>query len=233
MPKERLIGTATAIGIDVGATRLHLVGLDSGGVVAVAEVLPPEELDSVLDSAGRNAWVAIDAPDEQRHPRHLADEALSPKFRPARCAEVALGRRGYWVPWVTPALGSEAAGWMLTGFRVWQECRQLGLRTIEVYPHAAFRALAGPANLPKKTTLAGARRRVELLEAAGLRVEHLTMWSHDSLDAAVAAVVARDARVGTAENILCNHMDGSAHDGSSIWLPAPVQNLLPGRGTTS
>jgi predicted nuclease with RNAse H fold len=228
MPKERLIGKVTAIGIDVGANSLHLVGLDSGGGVTVAEVLPPDELDSVLGSVGRDAWVAIDAPDEQRHPGHLADEALSPKFRVARCAEVALGRRGYWVPWVTPVLGKEAPSWMLTGFRVWQECRRLGLRTIEVYPYAAFRALAGSGSLAKKTTLEGRRRRVELLEAVGVRAEQFAN-SHDSLDAAVGAVVARDARAGTAENVLCNHVDGSAHDGSSIWLPAPVRSSLAGR----
>jgi predicted RNase H-like nuclease len=111
---------------------------------------------------------------------------------------------------------------MLTGFRVWQETRGLGLHTIEVYPHAAFRGLAGPGKLDRKGTLAGTRRRVELLEAAGVRAEHLAMWSHDSLDAAVGAVVARDARAGRAENVVCVHPDGDRDDGSSMWLPAAV-----------
>lgn len=210
----------TAIGIDVGAAALHIVGLDKGGLVTLAEVLSPEELDPFLDSLEHETWVAIDAPDEQREPRHLTDETLPPKFRAARCAEVALGRRGYWVPWVTPGIGSEAPGWMLTGFRVWREARGRGLRTIEVYPHAAFRALAGPGKLAKKTTVTGTRHRVALLEAAGVRAENLPMWSHDSLDAAVGAVVARDAAAGTAENVRCQHRDGERDDGSSIWLPA-------------
>jgi predicted nuclease with RNAse H fold len=209
----------TTVGIDVGATALHVVGLDDDGSITLADTLSPDELNPILAKLEHETWVAIDAPDEQREPRHLTDETISPKFRAARCAEVALGRRGYWVPWVTPGIGTEAPGWMLTGFRVWGEARSRGLRTIEVYPHAAFRALAGPGKLAKKTTVIGTRQRVALLKAADVRAEGLAMWSHDSLDAVVGAVVARDAAAGTAENVRCQHPDEEPDDGSSIWLP--------------
>jgi predicted nuclease with RNAse H fold len=213
------MGEVVALGIDVGATALHLVGLEAGGAVALPEVETPGNLSGLLRNLKPGTWVAIDAPDQQRNSLHVADETLAPKFRTARCAEVALGRRGHWVPWVTPALGREAPGWMVTGFRVWQETRDAGMQAIEVYPHSAFRVLVGAGKLAKKQTPAGMRQRVELLQAAGVRVEGLVM-SHDFLDAAVAAVVARDARAGTAERVLCDHADGTEHDGSSLWLPA-------------
>jgi predicted nuclease with RNAse H fold len=213
------MGEVVALGIDVGATALHLVGLEASGAVVLAEVETPDNLGRLLRSLRPGTWVAIDAPDEQRDPLHFADETLAPKFRTARCAEVALGRRGHWVPWVTPALGTEAPGWMATGFRVWQETRDAGMRAIEVYPHSAFRVLVGAGKLAKKQTPEGMRQRVELLEAAGVRVEGLVM-SHDFIDAAVAAAVARHAHAGTAERVLCDHPDGTEHDGSSIWLPA-------------
>ena len=212
-----------ALGIDVGATKLHLVGLDAGDRIALATVEAPDNLSQVLAQLIPGTPVAIDAPDEQRDPLHFTDETLAPKFRSARCAEVALGRRGHWVPWVTPVRGSEAPGWMLTGFRVWQQVRRAGMHAVEVYPYAAFRVLAAGGKLAKKQTPLGMRQRIELLRAAGVRVETLTRWSHDSVDAAVAAVVARDAQAGTAESVLCDHADGTEHDGSSIWLPEPLQ----------
>ncbi len=40
------------------------------------------------------------------------------------------------------------------------------------------------------------------------------MWSHDSLDALMAALIARDRTEGRAEMVTCGH------DESAIWLPA-------------
>lgn len=161
-----------ALGIDVGATKLHLVGLDAGDRVALATVEAPDNLSQVLAQLMPGTRVAIDAPDEQRDPLHLKDETLAPKFRSARCAEVALRRRGHWVPWVTPVRGSEAPGWMLTGFRVWREVRRAGMHAIEVYPYAAFRVLAVGGTLAKKQTPLGMRQRIELLKAAGVWVRN-------------------------------------------------------------
>jgi len=215
------MGCTFAVGLDLGESTLHLVGLAEDGVVTLAEVLSPDDLGHVLTQIDLDAWVAIDAPDEQRDPRHLEDLNLSPKFRPARCAEIALGKqRGYWVPWVTPQSGEPCPGWMTTGFETWQTARRLGVQAIEVYPHAAFRVLAGGRQLAKKNTAVGAARRVELLERAGVAADFLAMWSHDSVDAAVAAVVARDARLGLADEVQCAYGDAVEHDGSAIWLPA-------------
>ena len=42
------------------------------------------------------------------------------------------------------------------------------------------------------------------------------MWSHDGIDALGAALTAHQKRIGTAREI---RHDGSACDGSAIWLP--------------
>ena len=85
---------------------------------------------------------------------------------------------------------------------------------IEVFPYAAFRVLTRPARLAKKTSVAVIRQRISALEAAGFSVEHVELWSHDSLDAAVAALVALQRRDGRANPVTCGH------DESAIWLPA-------------
>jgi predicted nuclease with RNAse H fold len=162
--------------------------------------------------------VAIDAPAEQGEPRHRDDPSLSPKFQLARCGEIALGvRRGFWVPWVTPPRGRSVPGWMATGFALWQQVHELGLRGIEVYPYAAFRVLASGGRLPKKSTVTGRQERARLLEQAGLDAVRLP--SHDALDAAVAALVADEGRRGVADEVRCDPASGREHDGSSIWLP--------------
>jgi len=155
--------------------------------------------------------IAIDAPAQLSGAPHAGDETLSPKFRAARCAEVALGRaQGIWVSWVAPA-GPPLPGWMAVGVGLH---RRLAPRAavIEVYPHAAFHLLAGrrPA---KKQSAAGMRERVELLTAAGV-VPPDEGLSHHAIDALAAALVARDRLAG------CAHAVGCGHDDSLIWLPA-------------
>jgi predicted nuclease with RNAse H fold len=210
-------GDAVVVGIDVGARALHVVGLDAAGRVVLSQVTTPDGLISGLRGLRAGSWVAIDAPAGQGEPRHRDDATLSPKFQMARCGEIALGvRRGFWVPWVTPPLGRDVPGWMATGFAVWQQVHALGLRGIEVYPYAAFRVLAS-GRLPNKSTVAGRRARARLLEQAGLDTHRLP--SHDALDAAVAALVAGEARQGLADEVRCDPGSERDHDGSSIWLP--------------
>lgn len=84
---------------------------------------------------------------------------------------------------------------------------------IEVYPHACFRVLAGK-KLASKQTAAGTAERVSLLQEAGLEIQGLEMWSHDSLDAAVAALVAQRKSIGSATAVSCGH------DDSAMWLPS-------------
>lgn len=203
-----------AVGIDVGATALHCVSLTEGGAVLDVTTFGAGELDRLVAWAEGAGAIAVDAPDRLSIGAHLddPDPGLGRKFRSGRCAEVELGRRyRIWVPWVTPI--RDPAGWMVTGLAVYEALRSCGHEPIEVYPHAAFRTLAG-GPLPRKSTLAGRRARIELLEAAGIREPTLDGWSHDSLDALVGAVVARDRVRGVAVRVGCEH------DGSAIWLPA-------------
>ena len=54
---------------------------------------------------------------------------------------------------------------------------------------------------------------MRLLQNRGVAIEGLEMWSHDSLDALLAALVAHDVAQGTAVKVGCGH------DASAIWLP--------------
>ncbi|HEX4978493.1 MAG TPA: DUF429 domain-containing protein [Acidimicrobiales bacterium] len=205
---------ATGAGIDVGGDRLHVVVLDDRRRVRDAWVAAGSGCSAVVERlrASGVARVAVDAPDAPSTGAHHADGGLSPKFRLARCGEVALGREHrVWVAWATPRAAPFAA-WMQTGFELHRRARDAGLESVEVYPHAAFQTLAGGRRLPTKTSPAGVRARVDVLSAAGVDgPRFLEMWSHDALDAAVAALVAIDS---DAIPVSCGH------DGSAIWLPS-------------
>lgn len=214
------MGALFAVGIDVAAAGLHVVGVDRDRRVVLGRLVPPDGLTALFADLDPSLWVAIDAPDRQRPPLHAGDESLAPKFRRARCAEIALGsQRGFWVPWVTPAPGDACPAWMLTGFQAWRAAENRFGRGLEVYPYAAFRVLAGVTRLEKKQTVAGLRQRMAILEGAGLGAELLELWSHDALDAAMAALVARAARLGLADRIECTPEGPHGHDDSAIWLP--------------
>jgi len=207
--------TGPFIGIDVGANRFHCVKLDDRGRIEDAVIVPTGDLAYLADWAGSATAVAIDAPAELSTAPHGDDQALGRKFVGARCAEIALGREyGSWVPWVTPT-AEPVPGWIGAGFAVYGALRRAGVEPIEVYPYAAYRELVRPARLPKKSTAEGVRVRVEALRLTGIEANNLSMWSHDGLDALVAALIARDYARGTALAASCGH------DGSAIWLPAP------------
>jgi predicted nuclease with RNAse H fold len=209
-------------GIDVGAKALTCVALNARYEVADCAVF------DAGDVAGACRWmegaevIAIDAPAELSGGAHLNDPnpSLSRKFRAARCAEVALGRQhGYWVPWVTPT-SVDHGTWMEVGLKLHASLRGATTATIlEVYPHACFRMLAGGAALPNKSTMAGCARRVELLRQRGITAPYLAMWSHDALDATVAAVTAVQQHAEEAIEVVCEPESGCEPDGSRIWLP--------------
>lgn len=205
-------------GVDVGGDRLHTVVLDGRRRVADAFVADPDEVETLVERlvAAGVRRAGVDAPDAASAAAHAAESGLTPKFRTARCGEIALGRqRGIWVSWATPT-APPFARWMDAGFAAHAALRSGGVETVEVYPHAAFRVLAGGGRPPSKTTPAGLRARVGLLERAGVRGEHLAMWSHDALDAAAAALVVADDH---AVAVTCGH------DGSAIWLPSSPATL--------
>lgn len=193
------------VGVDVGATRLHVAVIDDGRV----DVVTTTDIADVVAWCAGAALVAIDAPSEPATGRVHAG-SLSPKFAVARCNEIAAGEQlGVWVPWVTPVLDA-APSWMRTGFAVWGALRHAGHQPVEVYPAGAFWLLNGRRWPPKKTTPDGRAERLALLEP---HVGALDLCSHDHIDAVMAAVVARGP------NRVVRHTDPGC-DGSSLLVLA-------------
>lgn len=58
---------------------------------------------------------------------------------------------------------------------------------MEVYPGAGWKALAGLGRLPRKATVEGRKTRLALLQAQGVQFADSGPFSHDQLDAAMAA----------------------------------------------
>lgn len=209
-------------GVDVGSARLHVVVLDDSLTIVGASISATTDIAAAAESLAACDVVAIDSPDRWSTGLLPEHALLSPKFVGARCAEFSLAQRfRIWVPWVTPAepVPGDATysryEWMRRGMELFA---RLDVRAdaIEVYPHSIYCTLARTRVLPRKSTLEGVKRRVELLRGRGIRERDLEMWSHDSLDALAAAVVALDRHHGTAVEVTCGH------DGSAMWLPAPA-----------
>ncbi len=212
---------ATACGLDVGADRVNGVVIDSSHSVVEARLLPADRLEYLADWAAEHDAIAIDSPDAISTGPHGDDAKLTPKFRNGRCAEIGLARTWHiYVPWVTPMTIDAFAPWMKVGMAIFARLRSVGRAPIEVFPYAAFRLLAPGVKLHSKQTALGLTQRVALLRSQGSAGAWIEMWSHDGLDALVAALVAADHLAGKAEPASCGH------DGSAIWLPAsakPVQ----------
>lgn len=203
------------IGIDPGASAIHCLVLDDARSVVKGRVLPSNAIADLVAFATGATAIAIDAPAALSTAPHAEDPTISGKFRSARCCEIALGRQyRLWVPWVTPVAGAAVPDWMQVGFRLYDALAANGYAPIEVYPHAGFRLL-GTTGLPKKTTLAGVQERVARLEAQGIVAPWIRLWSHDALDATLAALLALRAVDGTAVAVGCGH------DNSAIWIPQP------------
>jgi predicted nuclease with RNAse H fold len=215
------------VGIDLGARSLHVVTLAGAGArltVHDARVVDPDALAELTPIAASARAVAIDAPAAPSRACHARDTELAPKFRTARCGEIALGRAtGIWVPWPTPARAEEAPPWMHVGFAAWTECRGHGPEPMEVYPAGAFRVLAG-GRVPPKTTPAGLVARRALLAEHIEAPPGFAMWSHDGLDAAVAALTAAHGAWGTA--VAHGHHDATC-DPTPVWLPAAPADRGP------
>jgi predicted nuclease with RNAse H fold len=202
------------VGIDVGGGSIHCVALSADGHVTDAAVIPAQAIDQVVEwLAGADA-VAVDSPEELSRAPHSDDPTLSRKFQHARCAEIELGRaRKIWVPWATPTQ-EPIPPWMAVGFRLFSALKAAGHRPIEIFPYAAFSVLAGSrARLQPKQSVSGVLARIGLLAARVVKETSMPVWSHDGIDALVAAVIARDFRGDRAQRVTCGH------DGSAIWLP--------------
>lgn len=210
------------VGIDLGTQAVQAVSLDESGDLADARLFAADESEDVARWAAHAKVIAIDAPDRPSSGAHADDERLPPKFQRGRCAEAALALvHGYWVPWVTPAL-PEPGSWIELGIALHGRLRQIaGAEVIEVFPYAGFRHLA-PERLPKKTSVAGVRTRAGLLRRAGLDEARLELWTHDFLDAALAALIALQRSRREAVRVDCTADSRCGHDGSAIWLPRPL-----------
>ncbi|WP_022929302.1 DUF429 domain-containing protein [Patulibacter americanus] len=218
-PQDHPQGPHDVVGIDVGAARVHGVRLDPGCRLVDARDFAADDLEAVVAWAGGAGVAAIDGPDAASVGAHAGDTTLAPKFRAARTGEVALGRHhGLWVSWATPP-ALPAGGWMAVAAALHHALSAAGAETLEVYPHGAFRELAGGAHLPSKRTGDGRARRAELLSAEIAGADRLAARSHDALDAAAAAVVAADRRAGHAVAAGPRPGDPPGDDGSRIWLP--------------
>lgn len=160
------------------------------------------DVDEVVALCTGAAAVAIDAPSEPATGR-VHTGTHSPKFAVARCNEIAAGEQlGIWVPWVTPTI-DRAPAWMRMGFDVWSALRAAGHAPVEVFPAGCFWLANGRRWPAKKSTPEGRAARRVLL---GLDAE---LPTHDDIDAAMAAVVARGPHV------LIGH-DGPGCDDSSL-----------------
>jgi len=214
-----------AIGLDLGASTIHGVALSlEMNVDGKREVLAADLFDLATDEEAlldfcQSPHIAIDAPDRLSQGLHVGDERMGQKFQTGRCAEGALGRKhGMWVPWTTPMIGEPVPTWMASGFELWRLLREIE-EPIEVYPHAIFLRLAGHA-LPKKQIAAGRKVRLEILATHVDLPAYCVAWSHDSIDALAAALVAWHRWTGTAERVYCGEEDPwPNHDSSAIWLP--------------
>jgi hypothetical protein len=213
--------SGTSVGIDLGASTVHVVVLDGASRdrprVAAARTFAATDLEGVRAITRDAQDVAIDAPAELSRAVHHADVTISPKFRVARCGEIALGQHArIWVPWVTPGDPARVPGWMQVGFAVWAAVRDDGPEPIEVYPAGVFKVLGGVVP-PRKTSYAGVHARIALLEPHVELPAEVEVWSHDGIDALGAALVAHQKASGRAHAV--GHDDPGC-DGSAIWLPA-------------
>jgi hypothetical protein len=182
-------------------------------------VFPAGDVPALVAWAAGARVAAIDGPDGPSTGAHAADATLAPKFRVARTGEVALGRHhGLWVSWATPP-ELPPGGWMDVAARLHRALAADGIEALEVYPHGAFRELAGGERLPSKRTADGRARRAALVAAEIVDPERLIGGSHHALDAAAAALVAADRVAGVAVAAGPRAGDPPGDDGSRIWLP--------------
>jgi hypothetical protein len=113
------------IGADVGARKIHLVAVDRRLCVAGTALFAGDDVADAAEWSRDAALVAVDAPAELSEEPHRGEDGLSPKFRRARCAEIAPGAElGIWVPWVAPP--SEPPAWMETGLAFYAELGKRG-----------------------------------------------------------------------------------------------------------
>lgn len=221
MTARRSPAVGSAVGVDLGARDLWVVGLDDEPVphVAFAEHLRGETIADLGELLQGASTVAIDAPEALSEGSHEGDARLARKFQRARCSEVALRQRGIAVPFATPRAGEALPPWMEMGFAVWETAKRTTPAVVETYPHGIFWRLAGRQLTRKQQDEGRAARRAVLAPLVQLP-PGIDFWPHDALDALACALLAQSVRRGDAEKISCiDDVRWSVHDGSAMWLP--------------
>jgi predicted nuclease with RNAse H fold len=218
------------VGIDVAADSLWMVGLAGFPIPHVESTLLVHPFDetAAVDFCQRSSQIAIDAPGGLSALAHLEDRRISAKFRRARCSEVALARAGIPVAWITPSQLPlrPAMAWMETGFSLWQALEAKGMAPLESYPHGVMWRLAGRA-MTKKQRPHGHLARIAVLRRYIELPAEIEMWSHDGLDALLAAYAAWQSVHGLAERIDCSaDVEWATHDGSAMLLPRVDDSIV-------
>jgi predicted nuclease with RNAse H fold len=214
-------GVAEAVGVDLGASDLWVVGLDGEQLphVVFAEHLRGEMYPEFAELICGAQAVAIDAPEALSEGSHDGDRRLARKFQRARCSEVALRQRGIAVPFATPMAGEPLPPWMGTGFVAWRTAKAAVATVVETYPHGIFWRLAGRQLTGKQRDEGRAARRAVLAPLVQFP-PGIDFWPHDALDALACALLARSVQIGEADEISCaNDVGWEVHDGSAMWLP--------------
>ena len=189
------------VGIDLGASRdpRRRARAATGGAAAVAAAgtFDATDLDAVVATRGRRRTRSRSTrPAELSTAPHRDDEAISRKFRIARCGEIALGEQArIWVPWVTPPDPDTVPGWMQVGLRgVGTRCAPRATsRSRSTRPGCSG---SSPADVPPKQDDAGrapTRGSTSSRRTSSSR-SGSTMWSHDGIDALAAALTAHQKR---------------------------------------
>ena len=207
-------------GIDVCASGFMVVCLrstmkDAKPRVEWTDNVPLSGLEGLVSRLKRVKRIAIDAPEDLSTGRHSRQTSLSRKFRNARCCEIAAGQElGVWVPFPTPKAMKSAGYWMQTGFKLWKLLKAKGHKPLETYPAGCFYLLNAKKWPPKKQSPEGLHWRAEKLCEYIERPTNIEAWGHDSLDAAIAALIAF-----WGEKCLVACHDTAGCDSSQLWLP--------------
>lgn len=214
------------LGVDVGASVLHLALLDAGGAIDL-DVVAPGGLAAWLAGVGPLAGAAVDAPAAWADDAHAGDDRVAPKFR-RRCAEAVLALRDppHFVSWPSPAadeVEAAAHGWVGVGIGVHEALRASGATADECWPHAAWQRLADARSLPRKASPAGTALRRDLLVAAGVEGAPLVRAGHDHLDAAVAALTAATVDDAERQRAAC---DDPSHPQAASGIVLPARRRL-------
>jgi len=128
-------GVTKAVGVDLGATDLWVVGLDGEQLprVSFAEHLRGEMFTEPRRAAAHHVCGRDRRAGGLSAGSHHGDQRLARKFQRARCSEVASASTASLCRSRTPMEGEPLPAWMATGFRAWRAAEGRGTTVVETY----------------------------------------------------------------------------------------------------